>query len=507
MQISIMQDAANKIKKAFKIFSAMKKRNLWLSLGINSGEMEEFADSMGGIRCSNRTYGSAETYGSMTKSTKSSNGPYNNVNGSYNVNINSNNNGSSSSRSRGKSVSSSSPMSLKSNTNTNTSTVGSRKDRSLPSSSKQPNTNSKGTEYANSNVPAAPNKYFTTKNLKGMASKFLYGPKGKSSSTNDVTVQSYSDAPSLYPSTASSSSSISRVNSRGLSVKTNISLNSTYNSSSSRSDNLNNSSSTISDDTSFSPKGTKTSRQRAAITSPKNVRNTSTDSNVTTKSPRSAARSGSSSSPVPSVSPTAKGITRESKNKNSGSSSSSKNFQNSSVKVGSEKSVVSTGSTSTSASSSASVASGKGVRSSKSNASTSGNGAGTGSGSGAKSSGQKGETGSGILSNDCSKGSNRSNNNSTKNNQKSNNNNNNNNNAANNASIGAIVNAVHKNKQDVNIELKEKQKQNQRNLLRLRKEHSLRIKEDSFYLVTQKAFCLISVEADHSALFQVLYNS
>ena len=64
--------------------------------------------------------------------------------------------------------------------------------------------------------------------------------------------------------------------------------------------------------------------------------------------------------------------------------------------------------------------------------------------------------------------------------------------------------SVHLNKQKINGELKEKQKKDHQVMKRKRKEDALRLVEDSYVLLTQKAYCLISSEEKQSTLFQVL---
>ena len=482
-----MQDAANKIKKAFRTFSVLKKRNLWFSLGLDDDGRQR--DSMGGKMCSTRTNGSIETYESVN-----SNGTRYTNTSNRNSNINTDNSMRSSNdinngtgRLNGRSLSSTSPTAMGSNSsgnnNNSSSTFVSRKERLLsPSSSKQPNINSNTNADANADVPSS--KYFNTRALKGMASKFLYGKGKPSSSAHDAPALPTTDACSFK---ASSTSTSTKPNSRGLTVKTNISSsrnNSIGNSNNNGNgnDDNNNYYNIASDESIVSTKNSKSPRNRPAAATHTSSWNSSTDSNVTAKSSKSTAGSlarsgvGSSSLPVSSVSPKSRGGTVKEAPKNKNISTVGKYTQNTSSRMGSEKSTVSAASTSTS---SASAVSPKG--SSKVSASVA-----AGSGIG----GQRGGLGVGISNN----GSNSSYRNMSSSSSSSGRN------------TSPKVNTVHQNKQELNIELKERQKENQRNLLRSRKEHALRIKEDSFCLVTQRAYCLIAAEGDHSSLFQVRYH-
>jgi hypothetical protein len=63
--------------------------------------------------------------------------------------------------------------------------------------------------------------------------------------------------------------------------------------------------------------------------------------------------------------------------------------------------------------------------------------------------------------------------------------------------------SIHENRKKMNKELKDKSKTNYTAIKALRKERILQAKEDSFVLVTQKAYCLISSEEMQSSQFQV----
>ena len=58
----------------------------------------------------------------------------------------------------------------------------------------------------------------------------------------------------------------------------------------------------------------------------------------------------------------------------------------------------------------------------------------------------------------------------------------------------------------MNNELKDKSKTNNTTIKALRKERILQAKEDSYVLVAQKAYCLISSEEMQSSQFQVIYH-
>ena len=73
----------------------------------------------------------------------------------------------------------------------------------------------------------------------------------------------------------------------------------------------------------------------------------------------------------------------------------------------------------------------------------------------------------------------------------------------NSASVSQSFFSVHLNKQKINGELKEKQKKSHQIMKRKRKEDALKLVEDSYVLLTQKAYCLISSEEKQSTLFQV----
>ena len=64
--------------------------------------------------------------------------------------------------------------------------------------------------------------------------------------------------------------------------------------------------------------------------------------------------------------------------------------------------------------------------------------------------------------------------------------------------------SIHENRTKMNKELKDKSKTNYKVIKALRKEKIMRAKEDSFVLVAQKAYCLISSEEMQSSQFQVL---
>jgi hypothetical protein len=65
--------------------------------------------------------------------------------------------------------------------------------------------------------------------------------------------------------------------------------------------------------------------------------------------------------------------------------------------------------------------------------------------------------------------------------------------------------SIHENRKKMNKELKDKSKTNNTAIKALRKERILKAKEDSFVLVAQKAYCLISSEEMQSSQFQVIF--
>ena len=64
--------------------------------------------------------------------------------------------------------------------------------------------------------------------------------------------------------------------------------------------------------------------------------------------------------------------------------------------------------------------------------------------------------------------------------------------------------SIHENRTKMNKELKDKSKTNYKVIKALRKEKLMRAKEDSYVLVAQKAYCLISSEEMQSSQFQVI---
>lgn len=64
--------------------------------------------------------------------------------------------------------------------------------------------------------------------------------------------------------------------------------------------------------------------------------------------------------------------------------------------------------------------------------------------------------------------------------------------------------SIHENRTKMNKELKDKSKTNYKVIKALRKEKIMKAKEDSFVLVAQKAYCLISSEEMQSSQFQVM---
>ena len=64
--------------------------------------------------------------------------------------------------------------------------------------------------------------------------------------------------------------------------------------------------------------------------------------------------------------------------------------------------------------------------------------------------------------------------------------------------------SIHENRTKMNKELKDKSKTNHKAMKALRKEKLMRAKEDSYVLVAQKAYCLISSEEMQSSQFQVI---
>ena len=65
--------------------------------------------------------------------------------------------------------------------------------------------------------------------------------------------------------------------------------------------------------------------------------------------------------------------------------------------------------------------------------------------------------------------------------------------------------SIHENRKKMNKELKDKSKTNYTAIKAVRKERVLKAKEDSYVLVAQKAYCLISSEEMQSSQFQVIF--
>lgn len=67
--------------------------------------------------------------------------------------------------------------------------------------------------------------------------------------------------------------------------------------------------------------------------------------------------------------------------------------------------------------------------------------------------------------------------------------------------------SIHENRNKMNKEIKDKSKTNYTAIKAVRKERIMKAKEDSFVLVAQKAYCLISSEEMQSSQFQVIFDN
>ena len=405
-------EAAKKIKKILKIFLAMRKRNLWLTLestvgngnGNNGNGNGNGCSVLGGspINISNsfRKYGSSETYGSAkSNTTKNSN-----LSSSC---YSTNSNGNSTNRSRKRTESSTgSPTSHEKDGEKD-------RDRDKEKDGKKDRTVSK------------PVRYFTTKGLKVLANKLL-GGKPKSPLTMQMqqllegSVKNMNMNIVVNGITSSGSSKnilMDSNNNSSNSSKSHYSTNTSNTSHNNGNNNGNNGNNNGNNSNNNSINNSQSSRfsDDTTVINTKNLTVSKYKKNVTKGSTNSLAVSTASSSPVLSryTGDTAEEIRYRRNSQNSVNSSEN----------GNENSIFQ----------------------------------------------------------------------SVSNSMKSNL-----------TSFSVSGSSIHDQRENVTKELKERHKQNQRDLRRIRKECSLKIMEDSFCLVTQKAYCLVSSEADHSALFQVL---